>query len=286
MIYVDISGGLGNQLYKYATGYSVAKETGQELVLDKTLLDTVDFRNYELDGLKVQRREDISWNYKTDLLDRAIFNRIRRLANTNHAFLVKEDRGFCEFYPEIFDIGKKKKDIYLMGGWQNYRHFQKYKTDICRMCVPSFQLKKETLDILNNITSSESVAIHIRRGDYVKLGITLDKNYYLQALRIAKEKLKKPIFFVFSEDIEFCKELFSGIETDDVFYVEHREERNTIADFYLMRKCKHQIIANSSFSWWAAYTNENESKIVLCPDGGEKDLKRNGLYPNDWIILK
>lgn len=285
MIYVDISGGLGNQLYKYATGYSVAKETGQKLVLDRTLLDTIDFRDYELDGLKVHRYKDISWNYKTGFFDRAVLNRLRRLTDTNYAFLVRETRGACEYYPEIFDIGRRKKNIYLMGGWQNYRHFQKYRKEICQMLVPNFTLKGETSDILDDIEHSESVAIHIRRGDYVKLGITLDSKYYFEAVKITKERLKSPSFFVFSEDIGFSKELFSEFENDRFVYVEHQELRNTITDFYLMRKCKHQIIANSSFSWWAAYTNENDSKIVLCPDGGEKDAKRNGLYPDDWIIV-
>lgn len=285
MVYVEISGGLGNQLYKYATGYALSKKKKCGLTLDTTIVDTVDFRSFELDGLQVKYDRRITWKYQRGIWDRLIGNRIRKYAKIGHVTNIEERclNGECDY--EAVHKALKASDIFLEGGWQSYKYFDNYRKDLECMLVPSFELQVHTQELLHQIRNTNSVAIHVRRGDYVRLGCTLSNDYYESAVNKISQMIENPIFFVFSEDIAYCQLIFKEIPSEKVVYVRHHEKNDTIGDFYLMRNCKYDIIANSSYSWWAAYTNPFEHKIVFAPDGGSTDPLRNNLYPEDWIVL-
>ena len=285
MIIVEVSGGLGNQLYKYATAYAASRESGQSITIDRTIIDKVDFRDYELDGLCIEYAKEIVWDYQTGAVDRLLWNKAKRFFAVRGAKMMTETRGVCQYYPEITELAKRGKSLYLNGGWQNYHHFEQYKEDLVRMCDIRFTIGKKATALLCAIQSKNSVAVHVRRGDYVKLGFTIEDEYYRRALSALPEGLTEAHFFVFSDDMEYCRELFRDIPPRQITYVTHDEPRAGLTDFYLMRHCKHIVMANSSFSWWAAYTMKEKNARVICPDGGEKDPIRNSLYPAGWMIV-
>lgn len=284
MLYVEISGGLGNQLYKYATAYALAKENNCDLILDTTIIDTVDFREYDLDKFNIKSEGRISWGYKRKIFDRIFLNRIKKIVATKNA-AVLTDRGYEGRYLEsIHNHVRTHKNAYLHGGWQSYKYFENCREDLIEMFVPNFSLSKYSLNIKESIEGTTSIAVHIRRGDYVKLGYTLPDYYYKNAIKYMTSLYPNAVYYVFSDDQEYSKNVFENFSGIKYVMVETPDKNQTIADFYLMSLCKHHIIANSSYSWWAAYLNSNNNKTVLAPRGN--DGIRDGLYPNDWIIIE
>ena len=132
------------------------------------------------------------------------------------------------------------------------------------------------------IEESKSISIHVRRGDYVKAGIeTTDLSFYQQAIDIIKSKVTNPKFFIFTDDIEFSKSLFKNAE---FIYIEGNNGKDSYRDMQLMSLCKHNITANSSFSFWGAFLNKNLEKIVISPNLPFTGCECPFVCP-DWIVL-
>lgn len=127
----------------------------------------------------------------------------------------------------------------------------------------------------------ESCAVHIRRGDYVNINGCIDMTYYEEAMEVMREKKKGCTFVFFSDDIEWVKQHFSN--TENVIFFDEKIDISDLEEFYIMSYCKNQIIANSSFSWWAAYLNAAEDKIVVAP---EVEKWSGDFYPEKRIKLK
>jgi hypothetical protein len=156
----------------------------------------------------------------------------------------------------------------------------KFKSDIVKQA-------KSNLDIIKDNEQYPIVSLHVRRGDYLQvssLNLTLD--YYSEAISIFLEKFPYFKLLVFSDDIEWCKEYIVG---EHVFYSEHN---SNYVDMCMMTMCDHNIIANSTFSWWGAYLNQNVDKIVVCPKNyigpsdPEAQFINNNYFPKDWISLE
>ena len=126
----------------------------------------------------------------------------------------------------------------------------------------------------------ESCAVHIRRGDYVNINGCIDMTYYKKALEMLREK-KNCIFVFFSDDIEWVKQYFSNV--GNAIFFDEKTGISDLEEFFIMSYCKNQIIANSSFSWWAAYLNTAENKTVIAP---EIEKRAGDFYPENWIKLK
>ncbi len=203
------------------------------------------------------------------------------------------ERDFC-FNENFFQI---KKAAYLDGYWQSY-HYPKsceiYIRDDFKFRNPPIG---QNLEILDRINSSNSVSIHVRRGDYITnptfnsvhgfVGI----GYYTKAIQQIVERIEFPNYFIFSDDIEWVK---SNLRINkNVFYISHNLGRDSFEDMRLMSMCKHNVIANSSFSWWAAWLNTNPNKVVIAPANWFADRLAVPSYenficsllPDDWIIL-
>jgi len=287
MIISRIHGGVGNQMFCYAMGRALSLRHGVsdfliDYVHDSSLNDT---RYFALD------------QFDCPTLKEANSQQIKSLN------LIKE-KNFS-FDKEMLNI----KSGYLQGYWQSYKYFEDFKIDIIR----DFQLgqrflNKRILSILNEIKNSpNSVAIHFRRGDYLnsshKIHGILPVNYYFEALNTIKRNIKnitKPIFriFLFSDDIDTIKKEFYGSNLN-IEYVsnvfEHDSRGNAITkdtsyeDLYLMSQCEHNIIANSSYSWWGAYLNRNPYKIVISPKQWFADKNMNSktedLIPKEWFRI-
>ena len=150
--------------------------------------------------------------------------------------------------------------------------------------MPNYAYSAETGRWADKIKKCESVSLHIRRGDYVKIGLTLELDYYYEAIRYIKsimDKKTKIEIFVFSDDLEWVKRNLKIDET--VNYVNiHESVCCDIDEMMLMSMCKHNITANSTFSWWGAWLNRNPSKIVVAP---LKEFNNPGIIPKEWIRI-
>lgn len=277
-VITKITGGFGNQLFCYACGYAVAKETNRNLIIDTSQQDNDPYRKVDLVRLNIQYSRRITFKKKKSLFDRAICNRVKLAKEMG--FLptkIKEKKPY--FYQDnIFT--NNSRNIYLDGYWQSEKYFKKYRTDLLELFTPQVPFTKDRYSVKN----SPCVAIHIRHGDYVAIGCSIDESYYDDAIaylkRIVGENLE---FLIFSDDIEYAKQ-FAQSHSDLKMTVVYSEENDqTLRDFYRMTNCTHFIIANSSYSWWAAWLGKASEKVVVCP---ESDMWTGDFYPEEWIKIK
>ncbi len=269
MITVKLSGGLGNQMFQYALGRCLAEKNKTQLRLDISGLlhrlpkKNFTYRDFVLDGFKV--------NYTLNF-----FSRVARFTGLHNLLFIVSYGYFCfhnkirpaivekgefEFNQEILSL---KDGVYLDGYWQNEKYFAEVAEIIRDEFTLSEKLDIEEADWLKSIQENNSVALHVRRGDYVNLHLDgiCNLEYYCSAMNKMREKTSNPHFFIFSDDPKWAAENFKD---QDMNIVSSEEYRSPCVDMYLMSQCKHQIIANSSYSWWAAWLNQNREKIVISP---------------------
>jgi len=279
MIIVKIFAGLGNQMFHYALGRHSAILNRTELKLDITGFDNYKFRRYGLNN----------YNIKADI---ATLKEIRKL-KTNKLFakvgFIKRSH-IIEKPGVVFDenILKLRGDYYLDGCWETEKYFR----DIEDIIKDDFKVRKEPLgknkEILDQIINSNSVSIHIRRGDYLchpEIYNTFGLEYYQQAAQFIAQKINNPHFFIFSDDMPWVKK---NLKLDfPATYVDQNNDNTNYEDIRLMSLCKHNINANSSFSWWGAWLNKNQNKIVISPKKliNLKNFSNKDSIPNSWIRM-
>lgn len=202
----------------------------------------------------------------------------------------------CKIIKENFDYTFNKDYLvpskgitFYFGGWPSEKYFLTDKSSISNSFNFSIPNDLENTNHINRINTCNSVAIHVRRGDYL-MGINLElfgrvctKEYFKKAIGFIEHNVENPHFFVFSNDIEWVQ---LNLQMHNVTYVTCNCGENSWMDMYLMSICKHNIISNSTFSWWGAWLNTNPNKIVISPSRYLND--DNGLtdvYPESWIKL-
>ncbi|MDR3060179.1 MAG: alpha-1,2-fucosyltransferase [Prevotella sp.] len=288
MVTVLLSGGLGNQMFQYAAAKALATRLNTSLTIDLytfTKKTQATLRPYELDIFNIENLPERS-TLKSKLITKA-----RPFIQKHRAFFQKFSiltDTYAILYQPVFE--SIAGNITMSGYFQNEKYFK----DIVKVLRNDFTFKSPLIDnnlkVSDKIRSSQSVAIHIRRGDYLSQNsqsnfITLDKAYYEKAIRLAIYQIKNPEFFVFSEDFEWIKENLN-FENHPVTFIDWNKGKNSYIDMQLMSLCKHNIIANSSFSWWAAWLNNNQDKVVIAPGHWFQDEKKNILlddfYPDGW----
>jgi hypothetical protein len=256
MIVVKLQGGLGNQLFQWSHGHSLSNKFQTELFLDLGFYNNqsgVTPRKFELDKFP-----SLNWNqYK----------------NSGERFIRITDSF------KFSDINVvQNNNYYLDGYWQSEKYFHKYSSQIREILKPDV----ETSNKLNSILTDNSVSIHIRRTDYVSSNgyhPVQSIDYYNQGLELIKNYDR---ILVFSDDIEWCK---SNLKYDNTIFINNLSD---IENLWLMSMCKNNIIANSSFSWWAAWINNNPNKIVVSPSkwfGDHANLNTSDIIPKNWQII-
>jgi hypothetical protein len=290
MILVELNGGIGNQMFQYAAAKSLALHHGTQLKLDitpaaeKNMPDELKHRPYDLHHFTLP--DTIATNGEiASFQSNSSIEKLKEKAKPNHKRKIYRE-PFFHFDTNFFKAGP---DVYLKGLWQSEKYFASFSKEIRNV----FQFKKELSQSLTGISdpikSQNSISIHIRRGDYLAkisqdvLGL-LPVEYYMKAIDKIKSQIDNPVFYFFSDDISWVKEKFS---IPNAVYVSSTITKDHIGDLYLMSQCRHHIIANSSFSWWGAWLNNNKDKIVIAPEkwfnNGPKDTQ--DLIPKEWIKL-
>jgi len=293
MVIVKLSGGLANQMFPYAAGRRLAKSLETELKFDVSGFtvyeeqQSLDFRRYSLGVFNV--KEDFATidecealtSREPSLLEKMFCRKPRRPST-----YIKERH--YHFDQEILQL---KGDIYLQGNWNSEKYFADIK-DIIRQ---DFTFKHpptgRNLELLNEISSVESVSIHVRRGDYVsnskanQVHGTCNLSFYQAGVALIAGCVAKPHFFIFSDDLQWVREHLSL--SLPCTFVDHNGPLDGHEDLRLMSQCKHNIIANSGFSWWGAWLNSNPGKIVVAPKAWfqVKKYDTNDLIPPSWVRL-
>ena len=285
---VYCEGGLGNQLFQFIAGYVLAKKNKMNLRINIERLNSYD-RQFELDKFPEIYKLNIPIvnNYKTYNLIKILG--IYKLINF---FLDKNIKKF-ERSPFIFneDLLKKKisKNLSITGFFQSEKYFLNYKKIVLKLLRFPKAKNKLIQNYLNLIKNRNSVAIHIRRGDYLNdpkvrnfHGI-LGESYYKKSIRHIKKNVKNPFFFIFSDDINLIKKKFLFFNKKNYIFI---DTKSSISDMYLMSNCKHFIIANSTFSWWGAWLSKNKRKIVCAPKKWVKlKTPTPDILPKSWVEI-
>lgn len=212
----------------------------------------------------------------------------RKISGYNPSFYWEHDKGYA-FKPEIF---KQQCSVYLQGCWLSEKYFKDIETEV-RSAFNFKSPKENNLKIFNQMNTDENaVSIHIRRGDYTKSNIHLNLDYaaYLQqAVSIIDEKITNPSYYIFSDDIPFAKHVLqkTHVPASDTFFIDWNKGELSWMDLQLMSTCKHNIIANSTFSWWGAWLNTFEKKIIISPKDwfAVKEWNTNSIIPTSWTAI-
>ncbi len=295
MIQVALNGGLGNQLFQYAAAKALSKKQNTDLVFDLIPLysklqiqNKATFRRYELDVFSIHAKAN-----KPLLTNKYSYP----VAKAHYFFHKFQNKIRYNYYKEkslAFDnkLLNQPDNTYLDGHFQTEKYFKDIEDIIREELVFKTTLTAINLSWKQKIQACTSVSIHIRRSDYILLQKNLNKHgatsldYYRDAINFISQKINQPNFFIFTDDIAWTKENFK-IEFPFEIIDNNNTPESGYIDMQLMSLCKHNIIANSTFSWWAAWLNNNKEKIVIAPQNWfvDKSLNSSDIIPDSWIKL-
>ena len=290
MIIVQLAGGLGNQIFQYAMARILAIQNQTSFKIDLSFFETYEWHEYSLDPLNIKKniatRVDVE-NLKA--LDKTFLYRLKQIFSaTNPTISVTEENlGYNPSYLRI------KSPAYLIGYWQSEKYFLKYADLIRNEVKVAIAPSMDNKYLLDSIHAQDSVSLHIRRGNFVQLADvnkihgSCTMEYYDLAIKRIIEAYPNAVFYIFSDDIPWVKENLK-IDHNHIF-VDVNNAKTDYEDLRLMYSCKHNITANSTFSWWAAWINENPDKIIIAPNNWFADANLNrysdSIVPAAWIRI-
>lgn len=287
MIFVKLSGGLGNQLFQYALGRNLAILNQTVPKLDTSLLDKSHdwtYRRYGLEVFNIQaiKATQLEINQIRDNWN-SLSQRFRRFFGGTSSNYFKEPH--FHFYQPVLSL---QDGVYLEGYWQSEKYFAGIADVIREDLRPVVSLSNQYETFKRSIKQCVSVSIHIRRGDYTTTSKAnrylkpCETIYYQTAMEYLTSRISNPVFFVFSDDIEWAK---ANVKFG--FPMLYVEGNSTPEDLLLMSHCQHHIIANSTFSWWGAWLNPSQDKIVIAPQKwfSTERFDTKDLLPQSWIRL-
>jgi hypothetical protein len=270
MIVSKLISGLGNQLFQYAIGRKLSLKRGVPLRLDVSFYEDQDLRSYKLHHYPVEaalatddEMDEVLHIYRRNNLYTRLHRRVERKL-PKHLHRHYRQSNWWQYEPEVLKISSK---AYIEGYWQHYKYFEDIANCLYKeLSVPETE-RLPFAAIYKEVTNnSQAVSVHVRRGDYVSdknanslMGV-LPVNYYLSAIRHMRENVKDAYFYFFSDDLDWVKD---NVQTDA--NCEFVEAGTDYIELDLMSQCRHNVIANSSFSWWGAFLNQNPEKIVVAP---------------------
>lgn len=291
MLDLILQGGQGNQMFEYATALAVSEELGVKVRLDLSFFDAFGKKGWcRPFGLDIFRLDsDAVYTHRYSLPVRVLprLNVKCRQRGIQHL-------GPCWFELDRMEDIRGRKSILMYGYFNNVHVFDPHAEAIRR----AFEFKtvpdEANRAVMDRMASCESVAVHIRRGDYLNAANSaFAKNgvdWYGRAMKEMEARVGNPRWFFFSDDMEWVKKTFGEIQNAE--FVDLNRGKESYNDMRLMAACRHNIIANSTFSWWAAWLNRNPDKVVVSPhdyyaepeDNRKKYLDR--MIPEGWTVLE
>ena len=292
--FIPVKGGLGNQMFFYAFSFYLKNNGFKTHLIWNEFVFTKQHNGVELFEVfnipvNVITKNKINFLVKLNKSQIPfIFKRVLGRVFKGKYILMQKHKQASPYTFENFTEYKNVKKIYADGFWQNYKYLESIRGELLESYRFKLPANFSNEDYLKKIKNSNSVSIHIRRGDYLDpkfadLNVIRSKDYYLRALEFIKDKVENPIFFIFTDDLAWAKKEF---DSENFVFIEGNENKKAYLDMYLMSECKHNIIANSTFSWWGAWLNTNPFKIVIVPDFWTLQTLSSELCPPEWILLK
>ena len=292
MIVTKIIGGLGNQMFQYAVGMSLAMKNETALALDVS-----GFENHALhQGFELQRIFNHPFNIASKADVRRILgwqspSSIQRVLSRSPFSLLRRKNFIIEPHFQYWStINNLTNNSYLSGYWQSDKYFSHIEDQIRAAFSFKIPLENRNAELAKKISKVNAVSLHVRRGDYANNPKTTSTHglcsldYYQSAISYISEYIQQPQFFIFSDDIKWVR---NNLKIDYAHqFVEHNHGIESYNDMRLMSMCQHHIIANSSFSWWGAWLNPKVDKIVVTPKhwfANQRNVK--DLLPHGWKSL-
>jgi hypothetical protein len=273
---VRVIGGLGNQMFQYAFYLSLLKK------YPDTYLDISGFSNYKTHQFQLDRvfkLEKVQY-FKPNIFQKFIF----------YIFSKKLILQDTLYHPNALSLSQKY--VYLDGYWNTEKYFEEIKSLVRSEFEIKSEIDKKNRELLQLISETNSVSIHVRRGDY--LSTELNKKiygnictieYYKKAIHYIGSKVNNPKYFIYSNDINWCKK---NLNLDGIYVDWNSDPKESFKDLHLMSTCKHNILANSTFSWWAGWLNQNSEKLVIVPSRFFNETIISNietLIPTSWVRI-
>jgi len=271
---VWILGGVGNQLFQFATAYALSRENGFHLILDRN------FKGYfREEALRTLGINFLDWEGPSPSFDKYDVH------NAPYKIFIEKDFSYDS---SIWDI---KDSCYLYGYWSSPKYFKKYTSDIKKLISFEHVITNRISDLISKLGGSNTVSLHLRRGDYntpegmASFGL-IGIDYYERARDLLLRSIPDATFFIFSDDVVIAKEIFQT--WGNCVFV---NTNSALEDLYLMTLAQNHIIANSTFSWWGAYLSKYDEGIKIAPRHWftkEATIRHKyllDLFPDDWIQL-
>lgn len=315
MVYLEMAGRLGNQLFRYAFSRKVADLSNEELIIDfKRVYDQGEKKDGWYNSLQLFNVSDYiednnsknKYFFKNATFMQIIlyysYKIVNKVLKKNKVILKKwqlfiqpllnrYNLYFLElgFYNYDFKYLKNTKVKYICGCFECCKYFEDISDKIKNEFTPKNDICKKNQDLYNQILNENSICITVRRGDFVtneknsKLYDVCDKQYFEKAIEIMKEKVINPVFVIFSDDVDWVKK---NIDFGDCIVLSEDGTDTVDEKLRLMSACKHFIISNSSFSWWAQYLSKYKDKVVISPNKWYKTDLESDLIEDDWIKIQ
>ena len=290
---VSIYGGLGNQMFQFALYVSLKKDQ------HKTGLSLLEFLyEYHHNGFNLGEAFHLRLPFPESIVcsfllggkivyknraGRAFFRRLQEFYKKKLFKIYKEKAEFV-YDHDLFE----QKSSLLIGTWQVEEYFKKNKALLLKEFNFRIPTDERNKALINKIKVSNSISIHVRRGDYLSSeyfkshAVIKDATYYKDAISYLEKKTSEPHYFIFSDDTQWVRQ---NLDLENSTIVDNNSGNKSYIDMYLMSLCKHNIIANSTFSWWGAWLNTNDQKIVIMPDKWLNHIQAPGIFPSEWIKL-
>ncbi len=287
---VEFKGGLGNQMFQYAF-YRALLNRGEKVKADiRSYTRHKQHNGYELQkifGIELDlasAQECVANGFPKFYFADRVLRKLGLNINNKH-YINIEGVQALQYLPQLLiDL---PQDCYLAGYWQ----CEKWFSDVQGEVRSSFKFNESNLNdtnkaLLDNIRRTNSVSLHVRRGDYNNIPATQNictlAGYYTPAINFLQERERDLQFFVFSDDVDWCK---ANLSLDNCCFVDNNSGDASYRDMQLMSCCKHNIIANSTFSWWGAWLNNNPHKLVVAPSRFFNTGAEEHILPAGWIKI-
>lgn len=279
MLIVDINGQLGNQMFQYALGRHLQLQ-GKKVLYHKGYFKRHPEHDFALPRVFGLELPEATTNqvlaYREDrhrLIDRAR----RKIFGRHEQVFSEVGSKSYDYRPEVFGFKRGLID----GYWQSEKYFLPI-ADTIRKDFTFPEASDRNKSLAKEMLGNMSVSIHVRRGDYLGCFPVMDEAYFNPAMAYFTEKYGDVHFYVFSNDMDWCRE---HLKAEKITFVDWNTGKNSPFDIWLMTQCKHNIIANSTFSWWGAWLNQNEGQEVIAPKIWLYHQETPDIYCKNWIIL-
>lgn len=307
MIYLEIAGRAGNQLFRYAFARKIQILTGRKLFIDfhRVYEEKGDFWENSLKRFKVTEYEEVK-DKKILKKNMSLIQKIIYFWYKSCSFILKKNKekqkawqmkkqpllnrfGFCFLELGYFDYDveklKKNKFIYICGSFESPKYFDDIRNELLEEFEPKSHIKEENKMLIEKIRNSESICVSVRRGDFLNLNFynVCNNQYYSKALNYFKKIYSNPTFVFFSDDIEWCKE---NLKVDNCECLYETGKDDVAEKLMVMKQCKNFIISNSTFSWWAQYLSVEKNKKIVSPSRWYNSKMESDLIDKEnWILM-